>query len=192
MYREQITAKISKKALIPVYFSIPAFYFLPSGITALIIGLKQKAKQAAADAALKAIGAPDINEVTGEISSAVFGEVTDGVRQATSTVGQVFKGIFIFFSALVALVWFIWCIVMTARHFKNSLTIDGDDVACSAKRQKFFTTLDKIDNVFVEQSLWGKLFDYGNITIAAQNGSITVYNIADPKSLDAVLKSKIN
>jgi uncharacterized membrane protein YdbT with pleckstrin-like domain len=45
--------------------------------------------------------------------------------------------------------------------------------------------LDKINNVTYNQSLWGRIFDYGNVQIqtAAEIGSTTYYTVEKPKKL---------
>ena len=80
---------------------------------------------------------------------------------------------------------------MTFRHFDNKLTVVNGDVYCYSRGQHLSTTLAEIDNVFIEQSIWGKLFDYGNITVATKNGSLTVRNIANPNDIANILKSSL-
>ena len=80
---------------------------------------------------------------------------------------------------------------MTFRHFDNKLTVVNSDVYCYSRGQHLSTTLAEIDNVFIEQSIWGKLFDYGNVTVAAKNGSLTVKNIANPNDIANILKSSL-
>lgn len=189
--RKQVTAAISKKALIPLYLAIPAFYFLPVGIPTIIANVKYRIKKAAKDALTNSMGLPSADSVTGQI----VGDVTNAADEATggclSSLGNFFRSLMIVLTILMAVIWVIWCIVMTFRHFDNKLTVVNGDVYCSSRGQHLSTTLTEIDNVFIEQSIWGKLFDYGNITVAAKNGSLTVRNIANPNDIANILKSSL-
>lgn len=188
---KQIKAKISAKALIPLYLAVPMFYFLPVGVPTIVSTVKHRVKNAAIDAVKNAAGLSsadfDVPDITGQATSAID-EISGG---CLSSVGNFIRSFLLVMTVLIAAIWVIWCIVMTIKHFQNSLSINYDDVYCSSGGNNLSTTLYEIDNVFTEQSIWGKLFDYGNITIAASNGSITVRNIAHPADIESILKSKI-
>ena len=44
-----------------------------------------------------------------------------------------------------------------------------------------FIPLKKISNIFVESSLWGKIFNYGTITISSNVGSISIKSVSNAK-----------
>ena len=67
--RKQVTAEISKKALIPLYLAIPAFYFLPVGIPTIIANVKYCIKKAAKDALTNAMGLPSRTALRGKSSA---------------------------------------------------------------------------------------------------------------------------
>lgn len=77
--RKQVTAAISKKALIPLYLAIPAFYFLPVGIPTIIANVKYRIKKAATDALTNSMGLPSADSVTGQI----VGGVTNAADEVT-------------------------------------------------------------------------------------------------------------
>lgn len=189
--RKQAKAEISKKALIPLYLAIPAFYFLPIGIPTIIANVKYRIKKAAADAIKNATGLPSADSIKGSITDEVTNAIDEGTGGCLSSLGNFFRSLMLVVTILMAVIWVIWCIVMTFRHFDNKLTVVNGDVYCYSRGQHLSTTLAEIDNVFIEQSIWGKLFDYGNITVAAKNGSLTVRNIANPNDIANILKSSL-
>lgn len=189
--RKQAKAEISKKALIPLYLAIPAFYFLPIGIPTIIANVKYRIKKAAADAIKNATGLPSADSIKGSITDEVTNAIDEGTGGCLSSLGNFFRSLMLVVTILMAVIWVIWCIVMTFRHFDNKLTVVNGDVYCYSRGQHLSTTLAKIDNVFIEQSIWGKLFDYGNVTVAAKNGSLTVRNIANPNDIANILKSSL-
>lgn len=189
--RKQAKAEISKKALIPLYLAIPAFYFLPIGIPTIIANVKYRIKKAAADAIKNATGLPSADSIKGSITDEVTNAIDEGTGGCLSSLGNFFRSLMLVVTILMAVIWVIWCIVMTFRHFDNKLTVVNGDVYCYSRGQHLSTTLAEIDNVFIEQSIWGKLFDYGNITVAAKSGSLTVRNIANPNDIANILKSSL-
>ena len=189
--RKQAKAKISKKALIPLYCAIPAFYFLPIGVPTIVANVKYHAKKAAADAITNATGLPSTDSIKGAITGGVTSVIDEGTGGCLTSVGNFFRSLLLVLTIIIAFIWVIWCIVMTIKHFDNSLTISEGNVYCSSEGQNLSTTLAEIDNVFIEQSLWGKFFDYGNITVAAKNGSLTVKNIDNPADMANILKSSL-
>lgn len=105
--RKQVTAAISKKALIPLYLAIPAFYFLPVGIPTIIANVKYRIKKAAKDALTNAMGLPSADSVTGQI----VGDVTNAADEATggclSSLGNFFRSLMLVVTILMAVIWVI-------------------------------------------------------------------------------------
>ncbi len=64
----------------------------------------------------------------------------------------------------------------------NLRIIDEDGVFSVNSKE---SPLDKINNVTYNQSLWGRIFDYGNVQIqtAAEIGATTYYMVEKPKKL---------
>jgi uncharacterized membrane protein YdbT with pleckstrin-like domain len=64
----------------------------------------------------------------------------------------------------------------------NLRIIDEDGVFSINSKE---SPLDKINNVTYNQSLWGRIFDYGNVQIqtAAEVGATTYYMVEKPKKL---------
>ena len=64
----------------------------------------------------------------------------------------------------------------------NLRIIDEDGVFSVNSKE---SPLDKINNVTYNQSLWGRIFDFGNVQIqtAAEIGSTTYYMVEKPKKL---------
>jgi uncharacterized membrane protein YdbT with pleckstrin-like domain len=64
----------------------------------------------------------------------------------------------------------------------NLRIIDEDGVFSNNSKE---SPLDKINNVTYNQSVWGRIFDYGNVQIqtAAEIGATTYYMVEKPKKL---------
>ena len=84
-------------------------------------------------------------------------------------------------ASVLAAVWLIWACVMTRRCLGYEIAFTDLRVIGKAKELFFEAPFGKIKNVFVERSIWGKLFGYGNVTVYAENiSSCTFRNIKDP------------
>ena len=92
--------------------------------------------------------------------------------------------------ALLVLAWLGWACVYTYMNTRYALIITDSRVFAKAKNKAFQTDFQSIVNVAVAQSLFGKIFGYGEIHIQTQKDAITVCNIAHAKSIENVLWSK--
>lgn len=90
---------------------------------------------------------------------------------------------------LLVIVWLCWCLVMTSRHFKYSLAVTNFRVIGKAGSEILDSPLTEIKNVFIEQSIWGKLLKYGAIVVSTKSRSITFKNIHAPYELYRVIMS---
>ena len=83
------------------------------------------------------------------------------------------NGLLIAAASLLAAVWLIWACIMTQRCLGYEL----------AFTDLFFEApFSKVKNAFIERSIWGKLFGYGNVTVYAEDtSSCTFRNIKNPE-----------
>ncbi len=191
MNSEKLKAKVSIPAIFVLYLAIPAFIFLPTIIPTIILNVKYQLKKAAVDVVTNVTGLPPVDSIQGEIND-ITSDITSAADEGTGGCLTSARNFMVTMTSILLIVWGFWCVVMTFKHFNNKLSIDGETVNCSSGRNKLTTSLNKINNVFMEQSIWGKLLNYGNITISAQNGSVTVKNINNPNKYADVLKSEIS
>ena len=85
--------------------------------------------------------------------------------------------------ALLVAAWLGWCLVMTSRHFKYSLAITNFRVIGKAGDDVLDSPLGEVKNVFIEQSIWGKMLKFGSIVVSTKSKSVTFKNIHEPHEL---------
>lgn len=90
---------------------------------------------------------------------------------------------------LLVIVWFCWCLVMTSRHFKYSLAITNFRVIGKAGSEVLDSPLNEVKNVFIEQSIWGKMLKFGSIVVSTKSKSVTFKNIHEPYELYRMIMS---
>jgi uncharacterized membrane protein YdbT with pleckstrin-like domain len=90
-----------------------------------------------------------------------------------------------YFIPLVPLFYLVYKIIQRNNNLwavTNLRVIDEDGVLSHNSKE---SPLDKINNVTYKQSLWGRIFGYGNVQIqtAAEVGSTTYFTVEKPKEL---------
>ncbi len=90
---------------------------------------------------------------------------------------------------MLIIAWLIWCLVMTSRHFKYSLAVTNLRVIGKSGAEMFDSPLNEIKNVYIEQSIWGKMLNFGDIVVSSKKGSMTFKNIHDPHPLHKLIMS---
>lgn len=83
---------------------------------------------------------------------------------------------------ILVIVWFFLCLTMTYRHFRYHLAITDSRVIGKAGAEELNSPLDELVNVFIERSFWGKLLNYGAVTVQTKKKTLTFYNIESPKA----------
>lgn len=169
--KQIIQARISVAALVIAWVSIPAFIIIPylSIIIPNYISMK----------------------VSGEISQMISESLSSGIEMSAFDVvkEELFGAIPNFVSVIIKVAigllvfaWLCWAIGYTIKHFGYSLSYSDNEVYARAGRYKLTIPFNKMNNIYVEQSIWGKLFGYGSIVIVSSIGSITVKSIAGAKA----------
>ena len=150
--------------------------YLPPLITMLV---SSAAKQAAAEA-LGLSSSSDLN-VASYVLDEVFGFIPTFVWVL---IGIPLAGII--------LGWLIWCLVMTFRHFQYKFVMTNLRVLGVARGELLDAPLNEVKNANMEQSIWGKLFRYGAITVQTARGSLTFYNIHKPRETYKAVMDQAN
>ncbi len=92
---------------------------------------------------------------------------------------------------LLVLAWIGFCVVMTIRHFGYEIVCTDYRVIGRAKRKLLISPWSSVQNVFIERSWLGKVFDYGTITISTKRETVTFRNIKEPEEIKQIIFSKI-
>lgn len=98
-------------------------------------------------------------------------------------------GLFRFSFTVLVLAWLALCLILTKRYFSNSLAITNFRVIGKVGDETLESPLDEVKNVFIEQSIWGKLLDFGAIVVSTKQKSLTFKDIDDPERIYSELLS---
>ena len=96
---------------------------------------------------------------------------------------QIPKFLIIFIDVMLGLLivsWLGWACVKTYTHFGYELIATDKRILLQAKGATLESTWEEVKNIFIGQSVWGKLFHYGNVTIHCSRGALTVKSVTDP------------
>ncbi len=174
-------AEISISGLVVAWASIPGV-FLISLIFYIIARLPRYIRMVFSRTVKKAIlNTFDVStikedDIAGNMSEQIFGSIPDAVLLLLKIS-----------VILLVVAWLGCCLVMTYRHFRYCLAITDFRVIGKANGKELSSPHNEVVNVFFEQSLWGKLFNYGNITVHTKKCSLTFRNIKDPKDIHYML-----
>ena len=90
---------------------------------------------------------------------------------------------------LLILAWLVFCLYQTAKYSQYSLALTENRILGRSGEDLLDSPLDEIVNVYIEQSLIGKIFNYGNLTISTKRKSITVKHIQSPSRMYKIIMS---
>ena len=135
--------------------------------------------KAVREAVLSEVGADTLSELN--VSSYIMGEITGSLPKVVVVLVSIPI-------VLLCLAWLVVCVWMTKRHFGYELAITNLRVIGKARNETFASPTAEIKNVFIEQSLWGKIFKYATITVQSRKGTKSFYNIANPDKMYKRLK----
>ena len=163
-------ASPSLKGLLFSWLTIPCGILIIWLLVYLPVLIRLAISSAFKSAVMSALGVGDFSEVS--ISDYIFRNIPDFIYGFLKFI------LFVLISA-----WLIWCLVMTWRCMRNSLAITNFRVIGKAGAETLDSPLDEVKNVFIEQSLWGRLFNFGSIVVSTKRNSVTFRNISDPESV---------
>lgn len=84
---------------------------------------------------------------------------------------------------LLLLSWLGVCLFLTHRHFGTHLAFSDRRVLGVANGKQLEAPFVEIVNVFMERSVGGRLFDYGNLTVRTKRGALTLRHLRAPAPL---------
>ena len=166
-----IKAKPSKNALIITWISIPILLFVVYGLPLIV----QLFKAWFSTSIKQAILGKEISTFSYAWENSIGG------------VSGFLKFLIVFPTVLLGIAWFILCVVLTYRHFRYSMAITQKRLIGKSGETKVSVSLKKIKNVYLEQSLWGKLLNYGTIVVNTTSETYNFKNIAFPQKIKRLL-----
>ncbi len=172
--RVHTKAKISKSAVLVCWFSIPFVFFA----TFLFVYLPKLIKGKIEDKIKEKTGLGGIEELN------PFKIIKDEMISSALTV---YLPIITVTLILFIVVWLCFSLYLTHRHFQYELAITTYDVIARAGKKIVRIPLRAVSNIYLETSLWGKIFRYGTITIVSSRYSISIKNVAQAKQFSKTL-----
>lgn len=171
-------ASLSRTGLVAMWISIPAFLLASFSITYLPYFLKIAFSRSFRNYVLDMHAADSLWELnlTGAVTELVFQHVPK-VLLALACIPLV----------LLILAWLGICLFQTSRYFKYSLAITNLRIIAFANGVELNAPLDEIVNVFIEQSLGGRLFRYGDLVISTKRKALTVKHIQNPEHMHKII-----
>lgn len=164
-------SKPSVKALIITWLAIPGFLF----ITLFLPILCSVIKISISSSISEQIGIQGISHISYAWQS-VFGNLVG-----------IYKFLIFFPITLLVMAWTILCLVLTYRHFKYCITITDSRLIGVSRENKVAVSLKRIKNVYCEQSIWGKMLNYGSIIVYTTKGTYEFKSIAFPQKIKNLL-----
>lgn len=168
-------ARLSMASLIVTWLSIPGVFLIFFMLTYVPHFIRNALFNTVKNAAMDELGIP-----TKETTEHVFDAIS-GAFLVTLCIPII----------LLVLAWLGWCLFMTRRHFRSSLAITDFRVIGRSNDEELDSPLGEVVNVFLEQSLWGRLFNYGNLTVYTKKSSLVFYDIGEPQNIRYLLMKNI-
>ncbi len=167
---------LSKAGLVVAWASIPSVLLVMFLLVYVPHMIRMAFSRAVKDAIMDQVGV-DLNGSNG-LSDLIFGNIP-----------PVLIVLLCIPLVLLVAVWFGLCMYKTSRYFNYSLALTDLRIIGKAGQEELNAPLDEIVNVFVERSLCGKLFNYGNIVVATKRKSLTFKNVHNPKRMHGMIMS---
>ena len=173
-------AEISKKGLIIKWISIPSVLLIWFSFTFLPYLFKIMFSSAFRAMLADEYGVSKFSELNplGVIAKKVF-----------ENIPTVLIIIMLIPVILLVLAWLVFCLYQTAQYSRYSLAITDCRIIGRSCDDLLDSPLDEIVNVYIEQSLIGKIFNYGNIIVSTKRKSITVKHIQSPSRIHKTIMS---
>lgn len=160
-------AKISKSAIIVFWLSIPILLLLILLTAILPQIITVTTNTAIRDAIMAELGIEDLS-------------IIQAFTYSLNSLAKVALGFVCFLICLLVLVWLVFCIITTIKLNNYQLIITDKCVYGKANKTSYCIPHNEIKDVFIEQSIWGKLFNYGTVTVYGKGQStVAIRNIYD-------------
>lgn len=176
----QEEAKISKIGLLIAWLSIPAVLLLFFLFTYMPYLVRMALSQSFRNALMAQYEVDLFSEL--DLSKVLFGLVFEKVP-------NVLIVLLCIPLVLLVIAWLGLCLYKTSRYFGYSLALTDLRIIGKAAQETLDAPFNEIVNVFMERSLVGKIFNYGNIVVSTKRKSLTFKNIHDPKRMYSFIMS---
>lgn len=163
--------KISKAAVLMIWISIPAVFAIFFLTIELPILIRSYINSEIKNLLMDMLGLENMN-----FSQVVF-HLNTVLRLSLPSW---LVGFITFLSVLLFIVWVCWASVMTVLHFRYELLLTDRRIMGRTKNNELECEWEAVNNIFVERSVWGKLFHYGTLTVQTRKGAITIKQVSDP------------
>lgn len=171
---------ISKRAILVEWLAVPTVFLVLFLTVCLPIMLRTLAVDAAKAAFEAAIG----------IEDAGVGDIFAHAWQAVLPTAPHWVTVLIQIPVWIAvIVWLLFSIISTIQHFGYEIVLTDKRVLARARNESFECSWAEIKNVFVEQSMWGRLLHYGSVTLQGPRGSLTVRHVTNPDTIKEKFKA---
>lgn len=174
--------KRSNMVIVVSWLSVPMIfvvYFLFSVLPGII---RRSIRNAVVGVVADGIG---LEEITKEIPAGSSG-VPDQMFDSIKTAVYLLAAISI---ALLVLAWLGWCLYQTYKyqHFQYGIALTDFRVIGKAGDDVLSIQFSALKNIYVERSVWGRLFKYGSVIIQTDRRSVIFKNIHDPMHICSLL-----
>lgn len=167
-------SEVSRAGLLVSWLSIPTLLLIAFMTTCMPHLIKMAVSKAFREALAEQFGVESFGdlELSRVLSELIF-ESVPGWLIALLCVPLV----------VLVVAWLGLCLYKTSRHYGYALVLTDRRVLGRAGNEEMDAPLETVVNVFLEQSLAGKVFNYGNIVVHTKGKSLTFKNLRDPKHL---------
>ncbi|MGN1061224.1 MAG: hypothetical protein ACI4QN_05770 [Candidatus Coproplasma sp.] len=175
-------AKISKAAIIGEWLSAPCLL-----ITFILITVIPVSAQIFGNTQIK----NQICEILG-VESPDFSDMwREGVRLIALGIPSFIYGLTIFLICVLVTVWLVICLISTRRHLRYSLTLTDKRIIGKDRNAEIIAEWKDVMDLYVSQSIWGKLCKFGTVTLYTSVGAVTVRTVCDPFAIRRLCYEKI-
>lgn len=171
-----LNVKKSPIALIIIWISIPGFYLVQFLLLYLPKILKILISKSFKNAIKKELNLDTLTYKS--IKEYIRNDIFSNINIPSFLVKFIF-----FLISLLIICWLCWCIYMTIKFLHSNLIITNKRVFGKVGNKTLICNHNDIKNVFIEQTLIGRIFNYGSIIIYSKGQSLKFKNITNPNKL---------
>lgn len=173
-------ANISKAGLVVMWLSIPTVLLVTFICTYMPYMVKILFSKAFREVIMEQYNVEFFSElnVSDVLSELVFGNIP-----------TILIVLFCIPIVLLIVAWLGWCLYKTSRYFNYCLAITDRRIIGKANQELLSAPLEEVVNVFIERSLTGRIFNYGNIVVHTKRKSVTFKHIHNPMQMYKLIMS---
>lgn len=164
-----LKAKISKAAIIADWLCLPAVFLFFFLTVCLPVAIPKYLDAEVQKLVFDAVG----------IENPDFGDILMNLGIALQIPKFITVGVGVLLGLLV-FCWLVWACVKTYLHFGYELVATDKRILVRARGDVLESSWQDVKNVFVSQSVGGRIFRYGNVTVHTVRGALTVKSVTRP------------